>query len=766
MKLLSFILVCLFTVDLYATVTISRVSNASNEVNLKTTTTGSTAVGTISVLGGISGATLCPVGGSTTPVNTCTLGTNRISCNKKTICPNAELSITLKAEKSGTILLVDSDNNPVDITGDVTYSSGQQATIQVLWSKICEEIGAGVNCDIPGKTETLKIGVNEAGDNALEDYASISFGIYSIPDLSGESLAGVADAAGVDDYYLFPGDAKAIVQDFSILNDNYSVTGAAKIIGFHGFSEIGTCSSAAATVNIHDVDVALTLDDNKDIEESRIDGLSNGDPYLFMFGLEDEAGNIGLFKDLVASCSDISTGGSYDRNSVTPLPVSGFLDQNQNCYITTAAYGSPLHAKVKTFKRFRDEILKSFSLGRDFIAFYYRTSPPIADQIRHNDLLRFGVRAVLWPAWAISAAVLYLGLMPFLFVITMTLLSFVFLRNKKVKKKLLILFLIFSIQPARAEEGFFSTTESTKAKPAPVETAPKEPPYSGTENDEFSDIEKSTEQSNKAEEVYEPEIEQPSKKSYSTGVHGESPDKWRPFQRVPDEKRLEELSDDGLMKITKKGGYNYKVEPSEQKSAASFRIGTASFPNLVSDTKNFSDVYGSSAKPMLLVDYEWQIFKSFGKLGIKVGSGLMMASGHGQFDSPTPVQTPTGPTFDAQEKYNFYMFPNSLSAIYRLDIFHNQWIVPFGEAGIDYLTFLEIRDDAEDIKFGGSPHFHFAVGGSFLLDTLGRDMMTEIDKQYGVNHMWLTAEFRHLESLGSNFDFSDDIIDAGIMVEF
>ncbi|MES2767682.1 MAG: MXAN_2562 family outer membrane beta-barrel protein, partial [Bdellovibrionota bacterium] len=315
-----------------------------------------------------------------------------------------------------------------------------------------------------------------------------------------------------------------------------------------------------------------------------------------------------------------------------------------------------------------------------------------------------------------------------------------------------------------AQENFFSTDGSTTTT---KESAPNEPPYNGTENDEFSELEKSSQESIQAEEDYAPEIAAPTPKKNFSGVK-ESPEKWKPYQRVPEEKRLDELSEKGLFKITKKGEYLYNVDASPQKSASSFKFGMASFPNLTNpaSTVSFEQIYGDDKKPVLLIDYEWQFFQSFGKLGLKVGSGLMLASGKGQFTQPfTPPSTGI-PTTDAMEKYNFYMFPNSIAAVYRLDIFNRQWIVPYGEVGIDYVTFIEARDDGADFKFGGAPHFHFALGGSFLLDTLGRDMMAEIDRQYGVNHLWLTAEYRRLESMGSDFDFSDDIINGGIMVEF
>ena len=40
--------------------------------------------------------------------------------------------------------------------------------------------------------------------------------------------------------------------------------------------------------------------------------------------------------------------------------------------------------------------------GRAFVEWYYRTSPPIADEIAKHDWMRAGVRAALTPLFKIS----------------------------------------------------------------------------------------------------------------------------------------------------------------------------------------------------------------------------------------------------------------------------------------------------------------------------------------------------------------------------
>lgn len=67
------------------------------------------------------------------------------------------------------------------------------------------------------------------------------------------------------------------------------------------------------------------------------------------------------------------------------------------CFIATAAFGSYLAPQVQVLRDFRDQYLAQTASGRRFIAFYYRTSPAIADYISAHSVLRLATRWALTP---------------------------------------------------------------------------------------------------------------------------------------------------------------------------------------------------------------------------------------------------------------------------------------------------------------------------------------------------------------------------------
>ncbi len=80
-----------------------------------------------------------------------------------------------------------------------------------------------------------------------------------------------------------------------------------------------------------------------------------------------------------------------------------------DCFIATAAYGSPLHPHVEALRDFRDEYLMQNKLGRWLVAQYYRYSPFIAKQVAKSKILKVAVRSHLLPLVAVSYSTIRFG---------------------------------------------------------------------------------------------------------------------------------------------------------------------------------------------------------------------------------------------------------------------------------------------------------------------------------------------------------------------
>ncbi|MBU1006064.1 MAG: PKD domain-containing protein [Candidatus Omnitrophica bacterium] len=66
-----------------------------------------------------------------------------------------------------------------------------------------------------------------------------------------------------------------------------------------------------------------------------------------------------------------------------------------NCFIATAVFGTPMAEEVKILCDFRDRFLLKSTAGRNFVDFYYRHSPPVANFIKDKPLLKSPIRFTL-----------------------------------------------------------------------------------------------------------------------------------------------------------------------------------------------------------------------------------------------------------------------------------------------------------------------------------------------------------------------------------
>ena len=223
------------------------------------------------------------------------------------------------------------------------------------------------------------------------------------------------------------------------------------------------------------------------------------------------------------------------------------------------------------------------------------------------------------------------------------------------------------------------------------------------------------------------------------------------------------------IEIKGNGEFKYATEESPTSATASFRFGFFGppAPGLENDSADhkvtFQDVYLKDQYPVLFFDYEFPLTRKVGHLGIKLGSGIFVASGNGVFQTTDPARRSNDLPL---EKYTFLMFPNQLTAQYRFQYNDTQLFVPYVEGGAGYFTFMEFRNDNASPRIGGALTTVAAGGLNILLDSLDRDAIRDLDIEYGINHVFLSLEARAIVGLNKNYDFSSTIFNAGFMMQF
>jgi hypothetical protein len=173
------------------------------------------------------------------------------------------------------------------------------------------------------------------------------------------------------------------------------------------------------------------------------------------------------------------------------------------------------------------------------------------------------------------------------------------------------------------------------------------------------------------------------------------------------------------------------------------------------------DVYGGGNSLFSGAEWEKEIIQKYGVLAIGGGAGWIQASGK----SLKSVNPPRA----SAETTEFQIAPVDLNLTYRLAYFKNQFLVPFGRAGLDFYFFRE-RKEGDTTISGYRTGYHFAFGGALLLDWLSPESGVNLDLECGINNTYLTFEYRysHINDFNKkhDFDFSTETWFGGIMFEY
>lgn len=86
-------------------------------------------------------------------------------------------------------------------------------------------------------------------------------------------------------------------------------------------------------------------------------------------------------------------GGSVESGSYSS--GGGSSSSGGNCFVATAAYGTPWQPEIQVLRNFRDEKLSYSAAGRKFIKFYYEAGPRAASFINQNPGFKKPVRLII-----------------------------------------------------------------------------------------------------------------------------------------------------------------------------------------------------------------------------------------------------------------------------------------------------------------------------------------------------------------------------------
>lgn len=226
----------------------------------------------------------------------------------------------------------------------------------------------------------------------------------------------------------------------------------------------------------------------------------------------------------------------------------------------------------------------------------------------------------------------------------------------------------------------------------------------------------------------------------------------------------------GLIRIDRNKVYYYKVPESDAPRAMSMQFGVFNPTNLrnpetSSSSGTFAANYDQTSNPAVILTREWRLFDGMlGKLGLRIGSGAFVAQGHGHFHSDSGTAKNADKT--PMEVLTFLAMPNSAGVVYRLKFSDRPLFVPYAEGGGTYFTFMEFRDDNKGPKFGGSLAAYAAAGLGLNLTWFDYLSRIRLDAEYGINAVYLTAEYRRIQAIQTKFDFTSDFINGGFLMEY
>lgn len=354
------------------------------------------------------------------------------------------------------------------VSPSTSLSKGDTGYVEITWGKLCTLFLSSQDSSCPpnpGTTDraTLYISLDSNFDTTKRVAIEIQFldpNATTTSDLLGCATVGLSPTAPDDGICRFnakPGDEKVFVDD-DLTIPNCTVNFKYARFFYSSISQGGSFADAAyGSPNYVDLPFNSSCEPEGDWI---IDGLNNGEVYVFRSSMVDLANNnvfLNMYDTPVSGgpegifgsenlCTDADLAAVADgpgdqgfdadtacQFAARPGEVVGLLPEDFNCFIATAAYGSSFESKVSTLRKFRNRILFKSKFGKNFIKLYYKYGPFAARYIADKPMLRAITRVALWPFWGFAWFALQYGLSVTLVLIFILIASLLYTTNRAYK---------------------------------------------------------------------------------------------------------------------------------------------------------------------------------------------------------------------------------------------------------------------------------------------------------------------------------------------
>ena len=155
---------------------------------------------------------------------------------------------------------------------------------------------------------------------------------------------------------------------------------------------------------------------------------------------------------------------------------------------------------------------------------------------------------------------------------------------------------------------------------------------------------------------------------------------------------------------------------------------------------------------ILGLSFEWMPLQRYGKLSL----GAVFGGGGASISN------------SGSEQAALLLLMGEVFAAYRLDFLEGQILVPYVRVSKS-LVYSQEENKLEQWHRRSLPLYDgqvVSVGGEVLLDWIDKSSDVVLDSSYGVNSVYLLAEYRRMTSSGQSMDFDSQWWRMGLRFEF